>query len=822
MSIKLSEVVGWRAFEAPRTVALWDQSFMTCLSVRMPDVTLSGEVQQKRVNEIAADVVRMLGPQWTVHLESQQTRLAAYQPSEWPFTVCKLIDEERRRYCLHAGRQFEMRHTLTLTKASSSASALGHVLTSGSEGYRDAQCEQFVSEVKNLLRALNAANQFHVETMSDDRIATYLHSTVSAHGHKVCADDHEILSDMLPDCRFSRGLGISRLGDQYISVVTVGGYPRNSRPQMLAALAALPFEFRWVTRWMGMTSAAAKALMKDREEKALGSSKFLKDYFLSQYDAWQNKGKAGPGFRDGVRQRIDREEMKHADAAAAAQETLSDRSWGEVTTVLTVMDRFPRACREKRDALVSAIRDKGNLVARAETLEPFSPWLMSLPGNRTTGRRTFPVNNRNFVDFLATSQCYRGPKADVRLAKKTGVERPWLETVDPQGSYRVTTDDVGGAAHAIAFGSTGSGKSSLINLLGLRFFGWPNAQVISFSIGKSELGPCLMTGGAVYAPGERGSVALQPLAFADDPDEALEAIEWVQACVVAQGKELNEHRRSAITDAVRAVAAEPVSRRTMTALNDYLASRLPELAAVLEPYTHRGAYGHIFDGNDAHRFAWAPWTMIDLSTLVNLSDEVAGPAMAHILTRVRKRFDGRPTLVVMDECPDWLHKPGLEPFAIRLIDTARKQDVRVLFAASTPGQLIQRLPNLLASMKSGVKSVFYGLDPKAETQADAYAAFGVTPTVLGRIGSINKIGTFIHQRSNTVREFSTHMQPIELAVAAASDADEAALFAQLREHCSDGDQVLRAWLKLKGLLGAAQELGVVWEDETSSLPMAAE
>jgi len=823
MSIRLSEVVGWRAFEAPRTVALWDQSYMTCLSLRVPDVTLSGAVEQDRLNGMLADVMKLLGPRWAVHHESQQTRLSAYARSEFPFTVCSLLDEERRRHCVSGGRQFEMREVLTLTKAPESSSALAHVLTAAGESYRNAQRELFKREVADITRALEAQKWLTVEKMSDDRIATYLHGTVSANGHKVSAADHEVLSDMLPDCRFSRGLGVSRLGDQYIAVITVGGYPRRSRPQMLAALSAMPFEFRWVTRWMGMSHAAAKAMMKDREEKALGSSAFLKDYFLNQYDAWQNKGNPGPGFRDGQRKRVDREELKHADAAAAAQETLSDRAWGAVTTVLTVMDRSARTCREKRDELVSAIRDGGKMTARVEALEPFEPWLMSLPGNRLKGRRTFPVNSRNFVDFLQTSSKYRGPKADARLAKKTGVERPWLECVDPTGSYRLTTDEPGGVSHAIVFGQPGSGKSSLINLLCLRFFGWPNAQVISFSIGKSEIGPCLMTGGAVYSPGERGSMALQPFAFVDDPDEALDADEWVQMCVRAQGKELNEHRRAAITDGVRAMAAEPVERRTLTAFTDYMASRMPELAAVLEPYTHRGAYGHIFDGNAAHKFAWRAWTMFDLSKLVHLSDEVTGPALAHLILRVRKRMDGRPTLVVMDECPDYLNKPGLEPFAIKLVDTSRKQEVRVLFAAQTPSQIITRLPGLLGSIQSGVKSRIYGLDPTAAAQSASYAELGVTAPMLAAIAAIKQPGRFVHQRSNAAREFETHMLPVELAVTASTDADEVGLFERLAKQCSDGDALLCAWLKHKGLVGAAKELGLAWTEETGTpLAQAAE
>lgn len=820
-SDRQSDYVNWYAFEDDKTVALWDGSYMTTYSLRGPDMEMRSKEERVAHSERLNAIWKGLGQGWSFHLEGQNTALSSYQTAEFPTEVSRLLDAERKRDCEKEGAQFEMRHFLSLTQAPQAANVLGHLFTSGGgESVRKRQRDRFRRQTSEVFEALKGV--VSIDKMSDDRIATYLHSTVSLNRHKVSAADHEVLSESLPDMRFQRRLGLSKLGDYYVSIMTVGGFPLRSNPQLLQSMGKLPYEFRWVTRWVGMDSGAAKALMKQREEKALGSAVFFKDVLINGMDNWSNKGKSKP-LRGHIRDRSDREELKHADAAAGAMESLSERGYGHLFTMFMVWDRDADRCREKQREMVAKIQGDGKLVVRVESIEPLKPWLMSLPGNRDIGRRSFPVSTRNLADLMPTTSTFRGAPSDAQLAKTTGVTRPWLQSADPE-TYRLNSDDKGGAAHTLLFGKTGlAAKSTIANTLALQFLGWPDARIVSFSVGRSELGPCLMSGGVCYSLGDRKSPALQPLAHVDDPDAALDANEWLQLCVECVGEKVTTERRLALEDAVKMLAAEPIERRTMTALTNYLSSRLPGLDDVLRPYTHAGIYGHIFDGNEAHRFEFRRWTMIDLSHIVTMKTEAQAPAIAYMLKRLRKRFDGKPTLVMMDEAPDWLHLPGLEREAIRIIDTERKRNVRLLLVAQTPAQIRTRLPNLLASIKSGATSRIYGADPEAKTQADDYAEFGVTRTVLDRIAALGKqpIGTYIHQAgSRGVRQFKLNAGPIGLALAGSSSTDDLALFEELLERWSDGDAILREFLKNKRLTKEAKELGLC-EATVTEMPLAA-
>jgi type IV secretion system protein VirB4 len=302
-----------------------------------------------------------------------------------------------------------------------------------------------------------------------------------------------------------------------------------------------------------------------------------------------------------------------------------------------------------------------------------------------------------------------------------------------------------------------------------------------------------MSGGTVYAPGSRDEAAMQPLAYVDKPDEAVEAVQWLEECVVALGESVTTEVRSALADVVKMLAAEPAERRTMTSVVNLLGSRLPTLAEVLKPFSHYGMYGHVFDGNNAAALDWRPWTMIELAPLLGLNRSVSGPALSHLCRRIFRRFDGRPTAVFADEVPDWVNLPGVEQQLIRITDTQRKNHVRLVLVAQTPGQILKS-PDLLKSIKSGVVSRIYGPEPQANTMADSFAEFGVTRTQLDRISKL-QLGQYMHASAKGTRVFDLQAGPLALALTTMSSPEDLAFLADLRAKGCDGDEMVREVLK---------------------------
>jgi type IV secretion system protein VirB4 len=428
---------------------------------------------------------------------------------------------------------------------------------------------------------------------------------------------------------------------------------------------------------------------------------------------------------------------------------------------------------------------------------------MMMPGNSELGRRTYPLKSRNVADLMPASSVWQGADFDEQLAKTTGVRRPWLYTADPI-PFRLNTDVPGGAAHTAIFGATGQGmKSTLANALCNGFLGYPKSHIISISVGKSELGSVILNGGADYVVGDRDSLAFQPLARVDDPDEALKQFEWLQLCLQSQGVPVTPERREKLGAAVRLRGADHVKRRTMTALVAHLKS-LDEVAAdALRVYTRAGAYGHIFDGDSTDALQWKRWTMFDLDRLRGMRPEVVAPAVSHLLHLVSSRYGLGPTLLVCDEFPAWMHIEQLESAVAGVIDTQRKNDVRALMIAQTPQQLA-KYPRLMASIKSGCATRIFGRDSNAKTMGEPYGEFDVTPVELATISTLPEGSYFLKNQRGT-RQFDLKLGDIGLALV---NPDNRTLLAELRGQCSTADETLAAFLEHKKLAAKARGLNV--------------
>lgn len=799
---KLSEHMPWCTFEAPGTIALWDGGYSKCFRFRGTDITNASPSERVRMSERLNTAVRSLGPRWAEHVEGQNNEVAGYQKSEWPTTASKLLDAEREALIASRGRQYAFSQYLTLTEAppSKAVALTKHLMSSGGTSQRDGQRDDFRRACDGLSKLLRGV--VSLEDLDDDETATYLHSTVSTQRHPVSADDHEILSESLGDETFTRGFGLGRLGRSYIAVMSLGAFPKRAHPQFLAALEKLPFEFRWVCRWVGMDRSKAKAMMATREEKALGATEYFKDIAIAKLTG---QSKEPP-------KRHDREQVALATEAGEAMTQLSTRGYGHMTTIFTVCDRNAQRCLEKKAELKAVVQQQAGLIVRDETIEQVKPWRMSLPGNRETGRRTFPLNTRNFADMLPSSSVWRGRDCDVYLAKQTGVRRSWAYTADPV-PFRINTDVPGGAAHTLVFGATGqAAKSTLANILAMQFLGWPKAQIISFSVGRSELGPVILNGGAIYSIGAPDSLAFQPLAFVNEPAELRAALEWLQVCLEVVGVEATPARVEALGDALGLLSGVDQRRRTMTELVRDLSTRSPDLALALKAFTRAGHYGHIFDGDDAAAVMRHRWTMFDLSIVLGMSRQALIPACAHMLHRVERWFDGSPTLLHMDEIQEWLGHGSLQRFVKKCLNTRRKDNVRVLMVTPTPSLLAEH-KELIGSVMSGCATTFYGPDSKVQTLANSYRAMGVSDVEIEHIKSL-KLGEYMLKNQFGTRVFNLRSDgPISLALTGMSSPEELTLLADIGKRCSNADEALWELLEVKGLAKKARSL-LGCKDET--------
>ncbi len=95
----------------------------------------------------------------------------------------------------------------------------------------------------------------------------------------------------------------------------------------------------------------------------------------------------------------------------------------------------------------------------------------------------------------------------------------------------------------------------------------------------------------------------------------------------------------------RASALLRCAQRTMTGLVALLAR--DALRRALQPYTLEGPYGRFLDA-DADRLSTADVLTFEMEELMALPGLVA-PVLTYLFHTLEARFDGRPTLLVLDE-----------------------------------------------------------------------------------------------------------------------------------------------------------------------------
>lgn len=104
--------------------------------------------------------------------------------------------------------------------------------------------------------------------------------------------------------------------------------------------------------------------------------------------------------------------------------------------------------------------------------------------------------------------------------------------------------------------------------------------------------------------------------------------------------------REEIWAALGALAQAPVDQRTLTVFSALVQDKA--VAAALEPLTLKGPHGALVDGVAPASQALAPFECFELETLMATPSAVA-PVLAALFHEIERGFDGRPTLLILDE-----------------------------------------------------------------------------------------------------------------------------------------------------------------------------
>ncbi len=368
----------------------------------------------------------------------------------------------------------------------------------------------------------------------------------------------------------------------------------------------------------------------------------------------------------------------------------------------------------------------------------------------------------------------------------TRLRRQWFST------------HVGDVGHMLMVGPTGAGKSVLLALLALQFRRYTGSQVTIFDKGSSARAAVLAMGGEHHGLGSDGSLAFQPLARHRRSAERSWAAEWIAALLAHEKVVVTPEVKESVWSALTSLATAPAEERTLTGLSVLLQSNA--LKAALMPYTLDGPFGRLLDAAE-NRLELADVQCFETEELMHEAGVVL-PVLTYLFHRLEDRFDGRPTLLILDEAWVYLDNPVFAARIREWLKVLRKKNVAVVFATQSLAD-IAGSSIAPAIIESCPQRIFLPNDRAIEPQArSAYERFGLNDRQIELIAQATPKRHYYLQSRRGNRLFELGLGPIALALCGASSpADQTLIDRVLAEHGSD--RFAAAFLEANGLDWAA-------------------
>ncbi len=786
----LSDYLPWACLVAPGVILNKDGSFQRTLRYRGPDLDSATETELVSVTARLNNIVKRFGDGWALFFEAERIPANAYPGARFADAASWLVDEERRAAFQTDSAHFESRYYFTclyLPPAEGAGRAERWLYERGEgntvEADPFAQLTWFQTETDRVFGML-AAILPEAEPLTDAETLAYLHGTISAKRHVIAVPAVPVhLDAILADTPLLGGVE-PKLGDAHLRVLTVLGFPNATTPGLLDTLNDLGFSYRWSTRWIALDKTDAnKHLTKLRRQ-------------------WFSKRKSvGAVLREVMFNRetalVDPDaDAKALDADDALQELGSDEvAFGHLTTTMVVADPDPGRANEKLLAVERIINGRGFTTIR-ETLNAVEAWLGSLPGNPYANVRQPIIHTLNLAHLMPVSAVWAGPAANQHL------NAPPLMLTETRGSTPFRLDlHVGDVGHTLIVGPTGAGKSVLLSLLAMQFRRFIGAQVAIFDRGRSARAAVLAMEGSSIELGLDGTLALQPLARIDEPGEIAFALDWVTGLLTNEGLKVTPTIKDAVWTALQSLASAPQEERTLTGLAVLVQSS--DVLAALQPYTLDGAYGRLLDGA-AETLKSSDVLHFEMEPLMQHKALVA-PVLTYLFHRLEARFDGRPTLLILDEAWTFLDDPLFAARIREWLKTLRKKNVAVVFATQSLAD-IERSSIAPALIESCMTQIFLPNDRAREPQARAiYARFGLNDRQVEILSTATPKRDYYAQTSRGNRLFQLGLGPVALALCGASSPEEQRLIDTVA-HQTDFAGFAEAFLRAKALPWAAEAL----------------
>lgn len=757
---RLAALLPWDTMETPSVMRLQNGSRMAVLHIAGPDLQSALAIELVTQASQLNHLFRRYGKQWGFQAEVRRRQHTTYPKAQWPNWLCEQIDQERSAQWAQ-GDHFTNSSHLTIVHRPTPPLQKGfrtilyeHDPDQQSDDELELdEFEEEVSRIQSMLKAASIQNTL----LATSALMTYLHNTVSTKEHRVAMPDPACyLNTYLSDCGLRRGM-YPLLGERwYLGCVTPHAWVDATSPGMFDILNELPVEYRAVWRMLPW----------DKQEAVAKAKKSAR-----QWESKQGEGK-GMGHATHASQITNRSALDHSQEAQEAWRRVEkgEISYNNQTTTVVVWASSIAQLKRKLQ-LVEGAFNACNMVAYSETIGTQEAWLGTIPGEMVANGQQDPMHSYNFAHCFPATNPWPGQLANTHLGGGSLFHATGLG----QSSVGISLHE-GDVGHFGVIGSTGDGKSTLLNWICTQKLRYAEHEICIFDLRWAALRTTAMMEGYWY---DVGKTPLQPLANIDEEGEIGWQVEWLENLLLQERLNVTPAMKEELNERLLTMAEWDRPRRTMDTLAELVEQ--PDMQQAIRLYGTQGPYRGMVDGN-RDPIADHRWLCFELEAIWDRPAQlnIVMPALIH---RLEQRLRGQPTLYTFHEgwivfdVPFWEHRLRAWLKGLRVRNGA------VGFASQSPTNIVES--RIAGDLFVNMDSWIFTPNPKAMTEdnINLYAKFGLNARECERIAHAEKKRHYYLKQLSGEAMIDLTLGPIALETCSTPYAGEIpGLIDQIAQH----------------------------------------
>ena len=632
-----------------------------------------------RLNEI----YKSLGSGWTMWAEAIRVETNSYPSADscyFPEPTSQMIDDERRIAVMEQDAHYETVAFIVLmyTPSSKSSQRIADAMIVDSSGEKRLSLEEktlkyykktigtFEGGLSSIFETIRLTPFEGGDGYTYCPILQLFHYCATGINRKVRVPHKDIEFDALIAGQDFYPSLTPRVGDMYVGAVSIEGLHSFTEPAMLAEFDQLPLKYRWSTRFIFLDRFEALSKIEATRRKWNQKRIAFKDQLLQS---------ANPRVdHDADRMVTDADEALAEIRSGDVNEGFYNSSFILYAKTLEDLENSTDIFKNTLDKLAY-----GSRVERWNCTEVF---LGTIPGNAYTNICKSPINTANLSDLLPVASAWPGEPYN-ECSFFPAMSPPLIQGETPGSTPFRLNLHIGDVGHTFIAGPTGSGKSTILALIAAQFLKYDQAQVFVFDKGRSMYPLCMGVGGNfidIAQENARGEIDNQflPLAEIDSASDFAWALDWLEKCLTLQGIQMNASKRASVDTALRRLKSSP--NRSISEFTVNLQDR--EMKEAMNFYTIAGDAGKLLDG-ESETTDWSMFNVMEMGELMGMGERVVLPVLLYLFKKIERSLNGRPTLLVLDECWLMLDHPVFRAMIRDWLKTLRKANTSVVMATQS-------------------------------------------------------------------------------------------------------------------------------------------